>query len=105
MRKIVLVTLALGLLSTAASAADLELVPGKQYQLGDYFEQPYTLKNHTSHLIRRVHAECGMFNNNELVHTSGMSFRNVPPQGELYDFVNSNRGEVTDVRCRLTDAE
>ena len=105
MRKTILSALAIGMLSSAAYAADLELVAGRTYQNSSYFEQPYTLKNHTKHLIKYVRVECGMFNNDELIESTRMAFENVPPQGELYGFVNSLQIPITDVKCRITDAE
>jgi hypothetical protein len=72
------------------------------------FQRPrttYTLKNHTKQLIKRVDAECGIFNDDTLIAIGRMTSKNMSSQGETYDYINSDKGPMTDVKCEFTGAE
>jgi hypothetical protein len=66
-----------------------------------YSDQVFTLKNNTARRLDQVIAECGIFQDDELIEVSGLSFTDVPPHGEAYDHVNSLRPGVTSIKCRL----
>jgi hypothetical protein len=76
------------------------------------FQRPRTTvhaQNHTKQLIKRVDAECdaecGIFNDDTLIAIGRMTSKNMPSQGETYDYVNSDKGPMTDVKCQFTGAE
>jgi hypothetical protein len=91
--------------SLTVHAADLELIPGRFLQRGEYAEQAFTLKNNSKRHFDAVYGECGIFDGDELIATSNLDFHDIPPKGEAYSFANSDRGHVSEIKCRITNIE
>jgi hypothetical protein len=91
--------------SPTVHAADFELIPGRFLQRGEYAEQVFTLKNNSKPHFDTVYGESGIFDGDDLIATSNLSFHDIPPKGEAYSYANSDRGHVTEIKCRITDIE
>jgi hypothetical protein len=90
----------LTLSSLATHAADLELIPGRETTNGNYTKHVYTLRNHSNGRLEQIAVECGIFEGDELVDKAILLFHDIPPNGEAYDDVLTDR-TVTDLKCRI----
>ena len=94
----------ISLAATQAKADGLDLIRGRVTHENGNTLIVLGLKNNTDHVIKAAWAECGFFQNSELVSSWDAFFTNVQPGQTAYsDAVGS--GKATRIDCRIRGAQ
>ena len=69
---------------------------------GAFIEQQITVTNNTNQIVQTVEIECGFFHGAQLVDTTRMTARNIPPSTQAYVSVIADRKNQPDsAKCRI----
>ena len=95
----------MGVIEHDSSCRGPRTYPGEIFAKRRIRRTGFHTKNNSKRHFDTVYGECGIFDGDELIATSNLDFRDIPPKGEAYSFANSDRGHVSEIKCRITNIE